>query len=177
MAVLRAGWLRRRLLLYAAVAVGCLVGSMMPLVASAVTVAGLLAARFLVVRSALGWLSPKRRMSVRLLLRLGLIAVALLAFVGHELLTLVPLFGWIGKVALGLLALVGYTEAAVGLIATRLQRDRQGPVLDTAEWGVPLLLLALLVGLAAAGTLAMVWLWRALDGALPWLKATVLSWY
>ena len=105
-------WRRKRWWIYGLLALAALVTGAVPLVASLLTLAALVAVRYLVLRPTLAWLSPKRRALTKLLLRQALVLVGLTAVVVEEALTLVPLAGW----ALKVIVLVG---AVAGTVLTR----------------------------------------------------------
>ena len=170
---LRNRWYSRRYWVYGLVGLGCLIGGPVPLVASVVTVVGLIVARHTVLRERLVWLSPRRRVTTRILLRLWLLVVALGSFLFHELLTLLPLAGIVAKVAVGLVATAAFVEPAFALVESRMVRDSRGDTLDTWEWALPVALLLALVGIAVATTAAVVFVWQALDGAGGWLVTEV----
>jgi hypothetical protein len=173
LAEVRAIWQQRRPWVYGMVAIGALIAGPLPLVASLVTLAGLLVGRHLVLRRALPWLSPARRLATRATLHLWLLTIALAAFVAHEAVTLLPVLHFFLKAAVALGAAVLYVEGSLLVVADRLRRDAQGARLDAGEWLVPLGLVAVFAGLCAAAVAVAMWVWERVDGAAAWIADQV----
>jgi hypothetical protein len=143
--------------LWLAVAVVALAGfaaSWFPLLTSVLLIAALVWIRITLVRPALQFLTPQRRMVSRLTLRLAAGCFVAAAILLNELLTFIPAFGALAKVALS-----AGQVAAAGLFARRYlawQTEREARAIPMAAWEVGLLvgfLLLLLVFTAASVTL------------------------
>ena len=127
-----------------------MLAGLVPLLAAAVRLAGLVALHVVLVRRPLLWLSLKRRVSARLTLKLLL---ALLAVAGLGLDVLVaPALSLAAPVAsaVTLAFSVAYAETALHIIRSRVLREAQDAPLGLSEWALPAVLLGL-VGLLAAG--------------------------
>lgn len=140
----------------AVVAVASLAASWFPLLTSLLLLAALLWIRATLVRPALQLLTPQRRQVSRLTLRLAAACFFAASLILFELLTFIPGFGALAKVALS----TGQVAAA-GLFARRYltwQTEREARGLPIAGWEVALLagvLLTLLVFTAAS--VALLW--------------------
>ncbi|MSP90894.1 MAG: hypothetical protein EXR79_03675 [Myxococcales bacterium] len=167
---------RRRPWIYGPVCVGALLTGPLPLLASLVTLVGLLVGRHTLVRAALPWLSPRRRVCTRFTLRLWLMVAALVALVAHEVLTLVPVVGPFLKVGVALGTTALYIEGALGFVAGRLRKDGRSTDLDAWEWLVPVGLLGTFVAAGGFGVLATLWAWDQLDAAGGWVAGLVRGW-
>lgn len=169
---LAATWRRRRYWVYGLVGVGSFLTGALPLVASLVTFVGMAVARYGIVRAALQWLTPARRVATAMTLHIGLVFAALAALIVHELLTLLPFINLPLKGAASVLGVMAYTELALRLVEHQLHRDQRGPRLDTWEWLLPSSLVAASVGLAVAVAAVLWWALHAVSG----LVARLHSW-
>jgi hypothetical protein len=166
-------WRRRRWWVYGLVAGASFLTGSLPLVATGITIVALLVMRHTVLRAPLAWLSPRRRVVMRLHLRQWLALVAVMALVANELLTLLPLVNMPVKMLVSLGSAALYLETSLRYVKGRLRRDQRGPELDAWEWALPLAMLVLLM----AGCIAVVatfWLvFELLEQGLGWLGSLV----
>jgi hypothetical protein len=159
-----ARWRRLRWWVHGAVLVAVAAGSWIPaigpLIGFGVQGTAMVVGHLLIVRRALSWLRPLRRVSVRLLL---LSTMAVLATANLALsLALVPFPGASAVVSTvaGVAINAVYLEGALALVSNRLRREAVAPGLQVWEWALPA---AAWVGLTAAfgATLSVV-------GGLMW---------
>jgi hypothetical protein len=134
-------WRRLRWWVHGAVLVAVACGSWIPaigpLIGFAVQGTAMVVGHLLIVRRALTWLRPLRRVSVRLLL---LSTMALLATGNLAVsLALVPFPGASAVVSTvaGVAINAVYLEGALALVSNRLRREAVAPRLQAWEWAVP----------------------------------------
>lgn len=145
---------RRRYVGYGLTAAAAAVGGLVPLVATVTTLVAMILLRRALFHDATTWLSPRRRVATKLLLRQWLVLSTLLMLVADEMATLVPLPGWPLRVV-GAVGAVGlYTEVSLRIIENRLRRDQETKTLQTSEWLLPLAA-AIAMVLAAVAAAAM----------------------
>ncbi|MBZ4415830.1 hypothetical protein [Myxococcus sp. RHSTA-1-4] len=140
-----------------AVGAAALAASWFPLLTSVLLILALVWIRVKIVRPALQFLTPQRRMVSRLTLRLAAGCFVAAAILAHELLTFVPAFGALAKVALS-----AGQVAAAGIFARRYlswQTEREGLGIPLAKWEVALLVGFLLMLLAFTTAAAMLLWW------------------
>jgi hypothetical protein len=149
-------WKRRARIAAGVMGGASLLGGLMPLLQAPVFWVGLVLAHVWVVRGALGWLSPARRVCAGLTLRLALVALAVATLVGNVLVA--PLLGVsapvLGAVGAGFTAL--YLWMARAMLLRRLELDRAGVGLGFEEWAPPAAALTALVGTCLALGVALV---------------------
>ena len=133
-----------------------LLGGLVPFVQAPVLLVGMLIAQIWVIGDAIGWLSPLRGAFTRLTLHLLLAALGVVDLAANALVAGIPIVSGpiLGMVGASTLAL--YLTAARRLLRTRLTRDREGAPLGVTEWGVPVALLVLLLGVVV-GAVALAW--------------------
>ncbi|NMO17210.1 hypothetical protein HPC49_13165 [Pyxidicoccus fallax] len=146
----------------AAVAVAGFAASWFPLLTSVLLIVALVWIRVTIVRPALQFLTPRRRMVSRLTLRLAAGCFVAAAILLHELLTFVPAFGALAKVVLS-----ASQVAAAGIFARRYlawQTEREARGLPMEPWEVTLLVvfLLLLLGLTTAAGMLLWWVFQQL---------------
>ena len=144
------------------VAVASLAASWFPLLTSVLLIAALVWIRVTIVRPALQFLTPQRRMVSRLTLRLAAGCFVAAAILMHELLTFVPAFGALAKVALSAAQVAGAGVFARRYLAWQTEREARGIAL--AAWEVALVagFLLLLLALTAGAAMLLWWLFQKL---------------
>lgn len=134
-------WERWRVRVYVLVGLSCLLGSVVPLLAPLIYALAMIVASLFLVRGPLRWLSPARRLSTRLSLKVllaGLTVVNLVLSVA-----IFPLVG-VAQLTTALLSVglaVGYVEAALRLTSRALRREGARESLHPLEWLPPALAL------------------------------------
>jgi len=135
---------------YGLVAVASFFGGLIPLVQAVVQIAAMLVLHLILLRRPLYWLTPGRRLAARTTIKL---LGALLGAFGLMVNVLVaPLPGVSGVVLAGLgFALTAvYVEGGLAIIRRRLVWESEARPLQVVEWGLPVGLVAALVGCTAA---------------------------
>ena len=166
-------WGARRWVIYGLTALGALLTGFFPLAASLVTLVALLVMRHAVLRGALGWLGPKRRMATKMMLRQWMVLVALAGLLADQLLRLIPIGGIFGKMAVALALAVLFLESSLRFAAGRIRREVRGAALDSWEWALPLALVVLMV-LAALAVMAVgMWVIGLLGSSMTWLMGLI----
>lgn len=147
-------WWGRRLLGYSLVAAASFLSGTIPMLQALVFAAGLLTLHVFLIRRALGWLPPARRISGRFTIKLLGAMLTAVTFVINVAVS--PLLG-VSAVVLaftGLLLSVAYVESALWLIRRRVRWECEQRPLQPREWMVPagLILALLFVVLGSLGT-------------------------
>jgi len=160
-------WWWKRLLGYGLVAVASFFSGTVPMLQSVVLAGGLLVLHVLLIRGALSWLPPSRRITGRFTIKLVGALLTAIAFVINV--AVAPLLG----VSALILAVVGfalsvtYVESALWLIRRRVAWETEAVPLQTREWLLP-------VGLGVALLLAVLGSIGALVGGLHLLATADL---
>jgi hypothetical protein len=153
-----------------------LLGGLFPLLQAPLFLLGGLLAHVWVVRRALGWLSPARRVCAALTLRLVLVALSVGTLVMNVLVA--PIVGGsafiLGALGAGFMAI--YLWLARGMLERRLELDREGARLGFGEWAPPAGAMLLLVGTCVALAVALVQL-HAWITSLDLSPARILEWF
>jgi ribosomal protein L37AE/L43A len=162
-----------RLVAYLAVGAAAVVAGWLPLLATLTTLIAMLVMRRSLLRGATAWLSPRRRVVTKLLLRQWMVICALLMLLIDEIVTLLPIPGWPLRVLSAVAAAALYAEISLIIANARIRRDERSPELDVWEWLLPVggALAMLLAAGAAAATLVAAY--AALDGAFGWVMGLV----
>ncbi|MCP3142611.1 hypothetical protein [Pyxidicoccus xibeiensis] len=155
------------------VAVAGLAASWFPLLTSVLLIAALVWIRVTMVRPALQLLGPQRRLVSRWTLRLAAGCFVSLAILLFELLTFIPGFGALAKVALS-----AGEVAAAGIFARRYlawQTEREARGIAVAGWEVALLVgfMVMLLVFTAASVMLVWWVLQKLGLLQGFLAAPV----
>ncbi|MFY2564241.1 hypothetical protein ACN469_42010 [Corallococcus terminator] len=155
----------------AVVALAALVASWVPLLTSLLLVAALVWLRVTLVTPALQLLTPQRRLVSRWTLRLAAGCFVALSVLVLELLTLVPAFGALAKVALS-----AGQVAVAGLFARRYlawQTEREARGVSVAFWEMGLLVgwMLMLLTFTAASVLLVLYVLQSLGLVQGFLAA------
>lgn len=153
---------------YGLVAAASFFSGLVPLLQALVLAAGLLTLHGLLLRRALGWLSPARRLAARLTLKLLASGLTALAFVINV--AVAPFVGIsaFALAAIGLLFTALYIELGLRLLRRRIAAEAAGAPLAFGEWALPAALIggALLLSLALGGAITGA-LYLLTEAALP----------
>jgi len=130
-------WWGRRLVGYGLVAAASFVSGAVPMLQTVVLAVGLLVLHVLLIRSALGWLPPARRITGRFTIKLVGALLTALAFIINV--AVAPLLGVSALIlaAVGFLLSVVYVESALWLIRRRIAWETEALPLQTWEWLLP----------------------------------------
>jgi len=164
-----ATWRGRRWLIYGLTAFGTLLAGFLPLAATLVMLVALLLTRHALLRTAVGWLGPKRRITTKLIVRMAMVLTAMLALLADQVLSLVPALGIVAKAVVAVVLTVVFLETSLRFVVGRIRREQRGPELDIWEWLLPLLLLLMLLATTAAVVFVFLWVINLLQGSFAWL--------
>jgi hypothetical protein len=130
-------WWGLRLVGYGLVATASFVSGTVPMLQTVVLAAGLLVLHVLLIRSALGWLPPARRITGRFTIKLVGALLTAIAFVVNV--AVAPLLGVSSLIlaAVGFLLSVAYVESALWLIRRRVAWETASLPLQVREWLLP----------------------------------------
>jgi hypothetical protein len=164
------GWRRRRWWVYGGVVLATGLTGFLPVVPTLLAVIAMIILRYGLMREPLGWFSPARRLTSRLVLGQWLALTSLLALGLNVLCSLVPA----ASVVLNAIACLGATalfvEVSLLYLRGRLEREvEHGAKLQVWEWALPLVLIVGVAVVAAASAVAIALLIQWADRAMSLL--------
>lgn len=162
-AAVREQWTRWRLVIYFGVVFTGLGFGSVPLGGVLLAVVAMFLGHVMLLRRPLRWLSPARRVTTRLAIKLWFALLGVLSFVANLIAAPLLAFAGFGAVfsALTGLGVFGlYLEGGLWLLDRRIAREAKSGRLDPAEWFVPT---ALFGGLLVSAVAGVVVLWGTLN--------------
>ncbi len=157
---LTAKWRGRRLWVYSLLTLSTGLTGFLPIVPTILAVAFLIYMRFAILRSPMQWLSPGRKVTTKLTLKLWIATIGIVTLALSTLSDLIPFANIFIKMGLNLGAGALFIEVALWHIRGRLRLEQnKGAKLEWWEWGLPVFLLAgaMVGGICAFAAFAVAW--------------------